>query len=152
MTPNGILEGKFGVSKFFAHYELDLQKFSPTTNRGNLPTSSSAIARETTVLAYLALQNTEVQAQCFIDFRNVCGTDGNTYGSECQLRLLSCRLQQNVQKAYDGRCQGSRVLCVKKLKSKSDELLKMTNSFFLLSSRDISRYLHQPFPIAFTYL
>ena len=56
-TPNGISEGKFGGSKFFAHYEMDLQNFSPTTNRGYLPTSSSVIARETTISAFLALQN-----------------------------------------------------------------------------------------------
>ena len=48
-TPFGplfeILKEKFGSSKFFAYYEPDLQKFSPTTNRADLSNSSSAKSR-----------------------------------------------------------------------------------------------------------
>lgn len=35
----------------------------------------------------------------------VCGTDGKTYGSECQMKLFGCRLQQYVRVAYTGPCQ-----------------------------------------------
>lgn len=36
----------------------------------------------------------------------VCGTDGQTYGSQCQLQLFSCRLQKHIDVAYKSRCQG----------------------------------------------
>ena len=35
----------------------------------------------------------------------VCGTDRQTYGSECQLRTFACRQQTDIQVAYDGPCQ-----------------------------------------------
>ncbi|KAK2184807.1 hypothetical protein NP493_252g05062 [Ridgeia piscesae] len=39
----------------------------------------------------------------------VCGTDGQTYGSACQLQLFSCRLQKEISIAYEGIChRGSR--------------------------------------------
>ena len=34
----------------------------------------------------------------------VCGTDGVSYGSECDLRLAACRKQLNVSMAYEGPC------------------------------------------------
>ncbi|XP_044765426.1 agrin-like isoform X2 [Coccinella septempunctata] len=34
----------------------------------------------------------------------VCGTDGLTYSSECELRLTSCKLQQFILLAYKGTC------------------------------------------------
>ncbi|KAL3289355.1 hypothetical protein HHI36_022791 [Cryptolaemus montrouzieri] len=34
----------------------------------------------------------------------VCGTDGVTYSSECELRLTSCKLQQFILLAYKGTC------------------------------------------------
>ena len=36
----------------------------------------------------------------------VCGTDGQQYGSECQLRMFACRRQVPIMKAYDGPCKG----------------------------------------------
>ena len=41
----------------------------------------------------------------------VCGTDSKTYGSECQLKLFSCRLQQYIRVAYQGPCQGLLCFC-----------------------------------------
>ncbi|KAG8193212.1 hypothetical protein JTE90_005560 [Oedothorax gibbosus] len=35
----------------------------------------------------------------------VCGSDGNTYGSECQLRTFSCRYQKPISVAADGPCK-----------------------------------------------
>ncbi|GFY57256.1 hypothetical protein TNIN_318211 [Trichonephila inaurata madagascariensis] len=35
----------------------------------------------------------------------VCGTDGNTYGSECQLRQFSCRYQKPISVASEGPCK-----------------------------------------------
>jgi len=33
-----------------------------------------------------------------------CGTDGMMYGSECQLRLVACRLQKDIRVAGRGSC------------------------------------------------
>ncbi len=38
---------------------------------------------------------------------SVCGSDGNTYGSECQLRLFSCRYQKRITSKHDGQCKTS---------------------------------------------
>ncbi|KAG8193219.1 hypothetical protein JTE90_005566 [Oedothorax gibbosus] len=35
----------------------------------------------------------------------VCGYDGNTYGSECQMRLFSCRYQRPINIRYYGICR-----------------------------------------------
>lgn len=36
--------------------------------------------------------------------QTVCGSDGVSYGSECDLRLAACRKQLNVVMAYEGPC------------------------------------------------
>lgn len=36
--------------------------------------------------------------------QTVCGSDGVSYGSECDLRLAACRKQVNVVMAYEGPC------------------------------------------------
>ena len=52
---------------------------------------------------------------CAVDCRNplyyreaVCGSDGNTYRSECQLRQYSCRLQKEVVITQFSPCKGER--------------------------------------------
>lgn len=36
----------------------------------------------------------------------VCGTDNQNYGSECELKLLGCRLGLEIDVAYRGPCRG----------------------------------------------
>ena len=36
----------------------------------------------------------------------VCGSNGRTYGSECQLRQMACRQQQEIRVLYVGPCTG----------------------------------------------
>ncbi|CAH1796250.1 unnamed protein product [Owenia fusiformis] len=37
----------------------------------------------------------------------LCGSDGNTYNSQCHIRRATCLNQGNIQTAYKGRCQDS---------------------------------------------
>lgn len=34
----------------------------------------------------------------------VCGTDGHTYGSRCEMRTLGCALQREIQVKHRGPC------------------------------------------------
>lgn len=43
----------------------------------------------------------------------VCGTDGQTYGSACQLQLSACRLQKNIKIVHVGACIGEDFLCIR---------------------------------------
>ncbi|GFY48023.1 hypothetical protein TNIN_260231, partial [Trichonephila inaurata madagascariensis] len=63
----------------------------------------------------------------------VCGYDGNTYGSECQMRLFSCRYQKPINIRYYG-------ICRKGYQSDSD--VTTTNSPFRLTKR--RSYLKRP--------
>ncbi len=41
---------------------------------------------------------------CFSDNIKVCGDDGETYASYCDLMKISCLKQLNIQIAYIGQC------------------------------------------------
>ncbi|XP_039940398.1 agrin [Hirundo rustica] len=43
--------------------------------------------------------------ECVPSARPVCGTDGNTYGSECELHVRACTRQQDIRVASQGRCR-----------------------------------------------
>ncbi|GFR62627.1 agrin [Elysia marginata] len=36
----------------------------------------------------------------------VCGTDGQNYGSECQLKVFACRMGQHIAVDHRGACKG----------------------------------------------
>lgn len=36
----------------------------------------------------------------------VCGSDGQTFGSECQLKLYACRYQKDIAVQALGPCKG----------------------------------------------
>ncbi|NXO97466.1 AGRIN protein, partial [Certhia brachydactyla] len=43
--------------------------------------------------------------ECVPSSQPVCGTDGNTYGSECQLHVRACTQQKNILVAAQGHCK-----------------------------------------------
>ncbi|NWZ43878.1 AGRIN protein, partial [Brachypodius atriceps] len=63
--------------------------------------------------------------ECVPSAQPVCGTDGNTYGSECELHVRACTQQKDIQVAsqgpcrscgsslcsFGGRCQDGRCVC-----------------------------------------
>ena len=42
-----------------------------------------------------------------INSQVVCGNDGQTYGSECQLKLFACRYQKDIVIQALGPCKGN---------------------------------------------
>lgn len=45
--------------------------------------------------------------ECVPSSQPVCGTDGNTYGSECELHVRACTQQTNILVAAQGDCSES---------------------------------------------
>ena len=37
----------------------------------------------------------------------VCGSDGQTYQSECHLKLFACRYQKAIEVDFEGECRGN---------------------------------------------
>ncbi|XP_064610786.1 agrin-like isoform X2 [Liolophura sinensis] len=73
----------------------------------------------------------------------VCGTNGQTYGSECQLKLFACRLKQDIKVAYSGPCSGTTTSAVTTL---APPTTKLRNTKFVarLTNEDYGRFLTKP--------
>ena len=60
--------------------------------------------------AYCALDDENIpkcmcdQVDCESDRVQVCGYDGQTYASKCDLMKFSCAKQTNIEIAYEGQC------------------------------------------------
>ena len=50
------------------------------------------------------LEKQECQLMCPRNFRPVCGSDGQTYSNECQLKSQACLAKKSVRVAHDGAC------------------------------------------------
>ena len=50
------------------------------------------------------IRHTESERALFADADRVCGTDGRTYDSLCQLKIEACRKQQHIVAANGGDC------------------------------------------------
>lgn len=42
--------------------------------------------------------------ECVSSSQTVCGSDGNTYGNECELHVRACTQQVNIEVAAQGDC------------------------------------------------
>ena len=44
-------------------------------------------------------------AVCPVIYAPVCGTDGTTYASQCNLLVQACIDESDLKKAYEGKCR-----------------------------------------------
>ncbi|GFS87145.1 hypothetical protein NPIL_582581 [Nephila pilipes] len=99
------------------------------------------------------------QAQCICDFKCspddnknlVCGSDGNTYGSECQMKLFSCRYQKTIIVESHFPCPKGRNSYMKKNKQNIPIFLKrsslpLSNNQSLRKRKSRSRLLKNELP------
>ena len=50
------------------------------------------------------LEKQECQLMCPRNFRPVCGSDGQTYSNECELKVASCQAQTSIEVVSQGAC------------------------------------------------
>eukprot|EP00095_Tigriopus_kingsejongensis_P003781 maker-scaffold155_size301336-snap-gene-1.5 protein:Tk03781 transcript:maker-scaffold155_size301336-snap-gene-1.5-mRNA-1 annotation:"serine protease inhibitor dipetalogastin precursor" len=46
----------------------------------------------------------ECPDRCHTDFKLVCGSNGNTYSSECSMKAMGCKVNQTITWVHDGQC------------------------------------------------
>ena len=51
-----------------------------------------------------SLQKSACPMRCTMQYDPVCGSDGKTYGNECQLTSQSCQAKSSVRVAHKGAC------------------------------------------------
>ena len=42
--------------------------------------------------------------ECTADYKPVCGSDGKTYSNKCEMHAASCRLNELISVAREGKC------------------------------------------------
>merc|ERR1712140_115125 len=61
---------------------------------------------------------TGCEIACTANYEPVCGSDGNTYGNNCELQSLSCLSKSNTKVAYGNNCELQSLACMKKSNTK----------------------------------
>uniref|UniRef100_A0A803V0A4 Kazal-like domain-containing protein n=1 Tax=Ficedula albicollis TaxID=59894 RepID=A0A803V0A4_FICAL len=67
-------------------------------------TPSLSLLREEGAAALTSTGRCVCPTECVPSAQPVCGTDGNTYGSECELHVRACTQQKNILVASQGHC------------------------------------------------